>query len=51
MTAIVLAGRSGSAFAAEFGTMKVREEIDALKTMGLEPVRFSSCRGSLPRWL
>ncbi|MSP37817.1 MAG: MlaE family lipid ABC transporter permease subunit [Deltaproteobacteria bacterium] len=40
MTAIVLAGRSGSAFAAEIGTKKVREEIDALKTMGLEPVRF-----------
>jgi len=40
MTAIILAGRSGSAFAAELGTMKVREEIDALKTMGLEPVRF-----------
>jgi phospholipid/cholesterol/gamma-HCH transport system permease protein len=40
MTAIVLAGRSGSAFAAEIGTMKVREEIDALRTMGLEPVRF-----------
>jgi phospholipid/cholesterol/gamma-HCH transport system permease protein len=40
MTAIVVAGRSGSAFAAELGTMKVREEIDALKTMGLEPVRF-----------
>ena len=40
MTAIVLAGRSGSAFAAELGTMKVREEIDALRTMGLDPVRF-----------
>jgi phospholipid/cholesterol/gamma-HCH transport system permease protein len=40
MTAIILTGRSGSAFAAELGTMKVREEIDALKTMGLEPVRF-----------
>jgi phospholipid/cholesterol/gamma-HCH transport system permease protein len=40
MTAIILAGRSGSAFAAEIGTMKVREEIDALKTMGLEPVRY-----------
>lgn len=40
MTAIILAGRSGSAFAAELGTMKVREEIDALSTMGLEPVRF-----------
>jgi phospholipid/cholesterol/gamma-HCH transport system permease protein len=40
MTAIILAGRSGSAFAAELGTMKVREEIDALKTMGLDPVVF-----------
>jgi phospholipid/cholesterol/gamma-HCH transport system permease protein len=40
MTAIILAGRSGSAFAAEIGTMKVNEEIDALVTMGLDPVRF-----------
>ena len=40
ITAIILAGRSGSAFAAELGTMKIREEIDALTTMGLEPVRF-----------
>jgi phospholipid/cholesterol/gamma-HCH transport system permease protein len=40
MTAIVMAGRSASAFAAELGTMKVKEEIDALTTMGLEPVRF-----------
>ena len=40
MTAIVLAGRSGSAFAAELGTMKVNEEIDALITMGLDPVKF-----------
>jgi len=40
MTAIVLAGRSGSAFAAEIGTMKVNEEINALNTMGLDPVRF-----------
>lgn len=40
MTAIVLAGRSGSAFAAEIGTMKVNEEIDALTTMGLDPVRY-----------
>jgi phospholipid/cholesterol/gamma-HCH transport system permease protein len=40
MTAIVLTGRSGSSFAAELGTMKVNEEIDALTTMGLEPVRF-----------
>jgi phospholipid/cholesterol/gamma-HCH transport system permease protein len=40
MTAILLTARSGSAFAAELGTMKVNEEIDALTTMGLEPVRF-----------
>jgi phospholipid/cholesterol/gamma-HCH transport system permease protein len=40
ITAFVLASRSGSAFAAEIGTMKVNEEIDALVTMGLDPVRF-----------
>lgn len=40
MTAIILAGRSGSSFAAELGTMKVNEEVDALTTMGLDPVRF-----------
>lgn len=40
MTALVLAGRSGSAFAAELGTMKVNEEIDALVTLGVDPVRF-----------
>jgi len=40
MTAIVLAGRSGSAFAAEIGTMKVNEEVAALTTMGLSPARF-----------
>lgn len=40
MTAIMLAGRSGSAFAAELGTMKVNEELNALETMGLDPVRF-----------
>jgi len=40
MTAIILAGRSASAFAAEIGTMKVNEEIDALTTMGLAPVPF-----------
>ena len=38
--AILMAGRSGSAFAAELGAMKVNEEIDALETMGLRPVRF-----------
>jgi len=40
MTAIVVIGRSGSAFAAEIGTMKVNEEIDALETMAMEPVRY-----------
>jgi phospholipid/cholesterol/gamma-HCH transport system permease protein len=40
MTAILLAGRSGAAFAAEIGTMGVNQEVDALTTMGLDPVRF-----------
>jgi phospholipid/cholesterol/gamma-HCH transport system permease protein len=40
LTAIILAGRSGSAFAAEIGSMKVAEEIDALVAMGLNPVKF-----------
>jgi phospholipid/cholesterol/gamma-HCH transport system permease protein len=38
LTAIMVAGRSGSAFTAEIGTMKVNEEVDALKTLGLDPV-------------
>jgi len=40
MTAIILAGRTGAAYAAEIGTMKVNEEIDALTTLGIEPVDF-----------
>ncbi|GAB1410394.1 MlaE family lipid ABC transporter permease subunit [Desulfovibrionales bacterium] len=40
MTAILVAGRSGSAFAAEIGTMKVSEEVDALITMGFHPMLF-----------
>lgn len=40
ITAILLAGRSGSAFAAEIGTMKVTEELDALTTLGLNPIRY-----------
>jgi phospholipid/cholesterol/gamma-HCH transport system permease protein len=40
MTAILLAGRSGAACAAEIGTMTVNQEVDALTTMGLDPVRF-----------
>ena len=40
MTAIIVAGRSGSSFASELGTMKISEEIDALFTMGFDPTRF-----------
>ena len=40
MTAIIVAGRSGAAFSAELGTMKVSEEIDALRTLGLDPYLF-----------
>jgi len=38
LTAIIVAGRSGSAFTAQLGSMKVREEIDALQTLGLDPM-------------
>ena len=40
MTAIIVAGRSGSAFAAEIGTMKISDEVAALFTMGFDPTRF-----------
>ena len=40
MTAIIVAGRSGSAFAAQIGTMKVTEEIDALRTIGVAPMEL-----------
>ena len=40
ITAILIAGRSGSSTAAEIATMKVTSELDALKTMGLNPIRF-----------
>lgn len=40
LVAVIATGRCGSAFAAEIGTMKVYEEIDAMKTMGLSPCRF-----------
>jgi phospholipid/cholesterol/gamma-HCH transport system permease protein len=40
MAAIVLSGRTGAAFAAEIGSMKANEEIDALTTLGISPVRF-----------
>lgn len=38
LTAIIVAGRSGSAFTAEIGSMKIREEIDAMRTIGLDPL-------------
>ena len=38
LTAIMVAGRSGSAFAAQIGSMKINEEIDALRTIGLDPI-------------
>ncbi|HIP31004.1 MAG TPA: ABC transporter permease [Sulfurospirillum arcachonense] len=40
ITAIVIAGRSASAYTAEIGTMKITEEIDALKSMGFDPITF-----------
>lgn len=40
MTGIIMAGRSGAAFAAELGTMKVNEEIDALQTIGISPMDY-----------
>jgi len=40
MTAILVAGRSASAYAAEIGTMNINDEVDALVTMGFDPIRF-----------
>ncbi|MGR9105847.1 MAG: ABC transporter permease [Gammaproteobacteria bacterium] len=40
MTAIIMSGRTGAAYAAQLGTMQVNSEIDALKTMGLDPMEF-----------
>ena len=40
MTAILVAGRSASAYAAEIGTMRINDEVDALVTMGFDPIRF-----------
>jgi phospholipid/cholesterol/gamma-HCH transport system permease protein len=40
MAAIIMAGRTGAAYAAELGTMTVNEEIDALRTMGISPIDF-----------
>ena len=40
MTGVIMAGRTGAAFAAQLGTMQVNEEIDALKTLGISPMEF-----------
>lgn len=40
LTAIILAGRSGSAFTAEIGAMRMREEVDAMRTLGLDPLQL-----------
>jgi phospholipid/cholesterol/gamma-HCH transport system permease protein len=40
LTGIIVAGRSGSAFAAEIGTMMVNEEVDAIQVMGFDPIKF-----------
>ena len=40
MTGIIMAGRTGAAFAAQLGTMQVNEEIDALETLGISPMEF-----------
>lgn len=40
MTGIIIAGRTGAAFAAQLGTMQVNEEIDALRTLGISPIDF-----------
>jgi phospholipid/cholesterol/gamma-HCH transport system permease protein len=40
MTAIVLAGRTGAAFAAQLGTQKVNEELNAISTFGLDPIEY-----------
>lgn len=40
MTAIIMTGRTGAAYAAELGSMKITEEIDALKTLGISPINF-----------
>lgn len=40
LTALIIAGRSGAGYAAHIGAMQVREELDALRTMGIDPVRY-----------
>ncbi len=40
LTAVIMAGRSGAGYAAHIGAMQVREELDALRTMGIDPIRY-----------
>jgi phospholipid/cholesterol/gamma-HCH transport system permease protein len=47
LVATIVAGRSGAAFTAQLGTMKLTEEIDAIRTLGLSPSRCWWCRGDL----
>jgi hypothetical protein len=49
IVAIMVAGRSGSSYTAELSSMKMREEIDALRTMGSTLLRSSFCQDSRPR--
>jgi len=46
VTAIVLAGVAGTAITADLGARKIREELDALQVLGVDPVKISSCRAS-----
>ncbi len=48
MTGIIIAGRTGAAFAAQLGTMQVNEEIDAFKTLGISPLIFWCCPACWP---
>ena len=45
MAAVIMAGRTGAAFAAELGTMQVNQETDALRTLAVDPVQFWWCPG------
>ena len=40
MTGVIMAGRTGAAYAAQLGTMQTREEIDAIRTLGMSPIEF-----------
>jgi phospholipid/cholesterol/gamma-HCH transport system permease protein len=50
MTGVIMAGRTGAAFAANLGTMQVNEEIDALQTSGVSPDGFSGISRAWQPW-